>query len=159
MLRPAHISLTIRFHSSVSVFKLASNTSFLPRTRSFRLGILRSRKGAEDTFTSCRRTEEDGMKEVMMQDQQTCTEPGALVAQATSFSFWCNQSIKLYLYSSFLTESVHLLYKALTKLRILNIVKLKKDVYTVYHKTQPYNLDLRRVKYMAKLRTLKCVKR
>lgn len=54
MLRPAHISFTIRFHKSVSVFKLASNTSFRPRTRSFRLGIRRSRKGAEDTFTSYR---------------------------------------------------------------------------------------------------------
>lgn len=54
MLRPAHISLTIRFHNSVSVFKLASNASFRPRTRSFRLGIRSSRKGAEDTFTSYR---------------------------------------------------------------------------------------------------------
>lgn len=54
MLRPAHISLTIRFHSSVSVFRLASNASFRPRTRSFRLEIRRSRKGAEDTFTSYR---------------------------------------------------------------------------------------------------------
>lgn len=50
--RPAHISLTIRFQSSVSVFKLASKVSFLPRTRSFRPGIRRSMKGAEETFTS-----------------------------------------------------------------------------------------------------------
>lgn len=53
-LRPAHISLTIRCHRSVSVFRLASKASFLPWTRSFRLGIRRSKKGAEDTFTSCK---------------------------------------------------------------------------------------------------------
>lgn len=52
MLRPAHISLTMRCHRSVSVFRLASKASFLPWTRSFRLGIRRSKKGADDTFTS-----------------------------------------------------------------------------------------------------------
>lgn len=57
-LRPAHISLTIRCHRSVSVFRFASKASFLPWTRSFRLGIRSSRKGADDTFTSCK--EEQG---------------------------------------------------------------------------------------------------
>lgn len=52
MPRPAHISLTMRCHRSVSVFRLASKASFLPWTRSFRLGIRRSKKGADDTFTS-----------------------------------------------------------------------------------------------------------
>ena len=52
MLRPALISFTMRFQSSASVFRLASKASFLPRTRSFRLGILSSMRGAEDTFTS-----------------------------------------------------------------------------------------------------------
>lgn len=59
-LRPAHISLTIRCHRSVSVFRLASKASFLPWTRSFRLGIRRSKKGADDTFTSCK--DEKGAK-------------------------------------------------------------------------------------------------
>lgn len=63
MLRPAHISFTIRFHKSVSVFKLASNASFRPRTRSFRLGIRRSRKGAEDTFTSYREKQDGALME------------------------------------------------------------------------------------------------
>lgn len=61
IMRPAHISLIIRYQSSVSVFKLASNASFLPWTRSFRPGIRRSKKGAEDTFTSCRKRHGDQM--------------------------------------------------------------------------------------------------
>lgn len=52
-LRPAHISFTTRFQSSVSDFRLASNTSGLLEVRMRREGIRTSRKGAEAIFTSC----------------------------------------------------------------------------------------------------------
>lgn len=49
---PAHISLTMRFHRSHADFRLASNTSFLRLHLIFRDGILSSRKGAKEIFTS-----------------------------------------------------------------------------------------------------------
>lgn len=53
ILRPAHISRTTRFQSSVSVFRLASNTSTLPEVLMWSEGIRRSRKEADAIFTSC----------------------------------------------------------------------------------------------------------
>ncbi len=49
---PAHISLTIRFHSSHSDFKLASNISLLRLFLIFRDGILKSENEAVEIFTS-----------------------------------------------------------------------------------------------------------
>jgi len=47
---PAHISLIIKFHSSLSDFKLASNISFLRLVLIFRDGFLKSR--TVEFFTS-----------------------------------------------------------------------------------------------------------
>lgn len=52
---PAHISFTIRCHRSHSVFRLASNTSFLDTVLIFKVGILRSRKATVVLLTSCGR--------------------------------------------------------------------------------------------------------
>lgn len=59
---PAHISLTRRSQSSVSVFRLASNTSGLLEERIRREGIRTSRNGAVAIFTALTETREAFMQ-------------------------------------------------------------------------------------------------
>lgn len=57
---PAHISFTIRYHRSHSVFRLASKTSFLDAILIFKVGIRRSRNATVVLLTSCRGREGRG---------------------------------------------------------------------------------------------------
>lgn len=57
ILRPAHISFTARCQSSVSVFRLASNTLPMLEVWMWSDGVRTSTKGVVASFTSCRDTE------------------------------------------------------------------------------------------------------